>query len=187
MLYEALQPLLAPVVLISACGLMIMALNARAMTSKSRIRQLHHERLEIAEFAAAKCSVTPTQRLRYQGVGEQSVHLLARLRLMRVALMCMVGCVVLMLFSSLSIGLANLDDDNLFDELAVATFVSGIVCMLAGTVTFLIELRVSLKEITYEHQRILALELPEPEDVPIHEGTRRAHCGPTNPSTLRDR
>ena len=49
MLHEALQPLLAPVVLISACGLMIMALNARAMTSKGRIRQLHLERLAVTE------------------------------------------------------------------------------------------------------------------------------------------
>ena len=64
MLYETLQPLLAPVVLISACGLMIMSLNARTMTSQARIRQLHHERLEIAELADESGSVTPTQRHR---------------------------------------------------------------------------------------------------------------------------
>ena len=167
MLYEALQPLLAPVVLISACGLMIMSLNARTMSSKSRIRQLHHERLEIVELAEASGGVTPTQRLRYEGVGNQSNNLLCRLRLMRASLMCMVGCVVLMLMSSLAIGIAGLAQDSVFDELAILSFVVGILSMLAGAVTFLIELRISLKEIAYEHQRMLALTLPESKEVTL--------------------
>ena len=166
MLHEALQPLLAPVVLISACGLMIMSLNARTMTSKSRIRQLHHERLEIVELAASSGGATPTQRLRYEGVGNQSNNLLRRLRLMRASLMFMVGCVVLMLISSLSIGIAGLADGSLFDEFAVITFVAGILSMLAGAATFLFELRISLKEVAYEHQRILALTLPKSKDAP---------------------
>lgn len=165
MLHEALQPLLAPVVLISACGLMIMALNARTMMSKSRIRRLHHERLEIAELAEAAGGVTPTQRHRYEGVGNQSDHLLCRLRLMRASLMCMVGCVVLMLISSLFIGIAGINPDWFFDEFAIATFVTGILSMLAGAVTFLIELRLSLQEIAYEHGRMLALTLSEPKEV----------------------
>lgn len=164
MLYEALQPLLAPVVLISACGLMIMSLNARTMSSKSRIRQLHHERLEIVELAEASGGVTPTQRLRYEGVGNQSNNLLCRLRLMRASLMCMVGCVVLMLISSLFIGIAGINADSVFDELAIVSFIVGILSMLAGAATFLVELRISLKEITYEHERMLALTLPESKD-----------------------
>lgn len=166
MLHETLQPLLAPVVLISACGLMIMSLNSRMMTSKSRIRQLHHERLEITELAEAAGVATPTQRLRYEGVGNQSNNLLRRLHLMRASLMCMVGCIVLMLISSLAIGVAGLAEDSHFDELAILAFVAGILSMLAGAVTFLVELRISLKEITYEHQRILALTLSEPKEVP---------------------
>ncbi len=50
MIYETIHPLLAPVVLISACGLMIMSLNARTLKSQSRLRRLQHERLEIAEL-----------------------------------------------------------------------------------------------------------------------------------------
>ena len=161
MLHEALQPLLAPVVLISACGLMIMALNARTMTSKARIRQLHLERLAICEKAGEAGAATMTQRLRYEGVGNQSDNLLCRLRLMRAALMCMVGCVVLMLASSIFIGLSGLVDGSPFDELAVLSFVAGILAMLAGAVTFLLELRLSLQEINYEHKRIMGLTLPE--------------------------
>ena len=160
MLHEALQPLLAPVVLISACGLMIMALNARTMTSKSRIRQLHHERLEICEKAGERGHATATQRLRYEGVGSQSTNLLCRLRLMRAALMCMVGCVVLMLLSSILIGLDGLNSDAGFEKLAIFTFVAGILSMLAGAVTFFLELRLSLKEVAYEHERIMGLTLP---------------------------
>ena len=160
MLYEALQPLLAPVVLISACGLMIMSLNARTLTSQSRIRQLHHERLEIAELAEESGNVSPTQRHRYEGVGNQSINLLYRLRLMRASLMCMVACVALMLVCSLLIGIASTKADSLFGGFAIASFVAGILSMLAGATTFLAEIRISLNEITYEHNRILALELP---------------------------
>jgi len=164
MLHEALQPLLAPVVLISACGLMTMALNARMMTAKARIRQLHIERLTISEKAGDAGAATMTQQLRYEGVGNQSTHILYRLGLMRAALMCMVGCVVLMLASSISIGIAGLNDNMLFGGLAVFCFVTGIFSMLAGAATFLMELCISLREINYEHKRIMALTLPGSEE-----------------------
>jgi hypothetical protein len=164
MLHEALQPLLAPVVLISACGLMIMALNARMMTAKARIRQLHHERLEICEKAGEVGTTTMTQQLRYEGVGRQSDNILCRLGLMRSALMCMVGCVVLMLTSSIFIGLDSLNDESPFDSLAIFAFVTGILSMFAGAVIFLLELRLSLREINYEHQRIMSLTLPNAEE-----------------------
>ncbi|MEM8668059.1 MAG: DUF2721 domain-containing protein [Planctomycetota bacterium] len=160
MLYETIQPLLAPVVLISACGLMIMSLNARSLASQSRIRRLHHERLEIAELAEETGRITPTQRQRYEGVGSQSTNLLFRLRLMRASLMSLVTCVSLMLVSSLLIGVASIDADSWFDDFAIASFVAGIISMLAGAVMLLVELGVSLREIDYEHERIQNLKLP---------------------------
>ena len=160
MLHVALQPLLAPVVIISACGLLITALNARTMTSKARIRQLHHERLEISEKAARMGVATKVQRLRYEGVASQSTNLLSRLRLMRMALMMMVGYVVLMLISSILIGLESVLNNPVVAKLAVFSFVIGIVSMLSGAMVFLFELRVSLKEIAYEHERIMGLMLP---------------------------
>ncbi|MEM9083168.1 MAG: DUF2721 domain-containing protein [Planctomycetota bacterium] len=159
--------------LISACGLMIMALNARAMTSKSRIRQLHIERLALSEKANDVGHATMTQRLRYEGVGNQSTNLLHRLKLMRAALMCMVGTVVLMLASSIFIGLSTTPIGKPAEIFAVITFISGILCMLAGAVTFLLELRISLKEITYEHDRMMGLRLPDEEG----EGENHACSG----------
>lgn len=160
MLHEALQPLLAPVVIISACGLLIMALNARTMAAQARIRQLHHERLEISEIAAATGIATQTQRLRYEGVGSQSNKLLCRLYLMRMALMMMVGCVVLMLVSSIFIGLESVLDIPLIARFVIGVFVLGILSMLSGAVIFLMELRLSLKEVGYEHERMMGLALP---------------------------
>ena len=159
MLHETLQPLLAPVVLISACGLLTMSLNNRATACTTSIRRLHHERLEISERAAAAGGSTPTERLRYEGVGTQSEQLLRRLRLVRRALVCVVGCVVLMLVSSLSIGLAELTEDSPFESVAVLAFVAGLVSLLVGALTFLVELRISLNEIAYEHDRMLGLSL----------------------------
>lgn len=164
MLHEALQPLLAPVVLISACGLMIMALNARMMTAKARIRQLHIERLAICEKAGDAGAASMTQRLRYEGVGNQTDNILCRLGLMRAALMCMVGCVVLMLASSIFIGLDGLREGSPFDKFAILAFVGGILSMFAGAITFFMELRISLREINYEHKRIMALTLPSSEE-----------------------
>ena len=159
MLTETLQPLLAPVVLISACGLLIMALNARVMTAKGRIRQLHNERLAIHERTAEAGHATPAQTLRFEGVGVQSSHLLCRLGMIRGALMCLVVCVVMMLACSLLIGLHGLHD--MFSHLAVGAFVLGILSMLIGTTIFLAELRVSLREVRYEHERLMMLTLPQ--------------------------
>ncbi len=72
----------------------------------------------------------------------------------------MVACVALLLISSLLIGIASIKADSLFDEFAIANFVAGILSMLAGATTFLAEQRISLKEIAYEHDRILTLKLP---------------------------
>ncbi len=160
MLHETLQPLLAPVVLVSACGLLVMALNARMMTAKARIRQFHLERLTLHDQITRHGSSTPTQSLRYQGVAVQSDIMLLRLRMMRAALMCVVGCVGLMLGSSLLIGLHSAWGAPWLETLAVGLLVAGIGIMLIGVVIFWCELSISLREIRYEHARVMNLALP---------------------------
>jgi len=161
MLEQTLQPLLAPVVMISACGLMILSLNTRVMTVKGRVRQFHLDRLNIRDAAKEAGLASDTQRLRFEGVGEHSVDLLRRLQLLRYALMCLVLCVVGMLTCSLLIGVSLLVPPVVYA--AVASFIAGLLAMLIGALLFLAELRIALRDVIDEHDRVMSLDLPPEE------------------------
>ncbi len=162
MLVDLIQPLLAPAVLVSASGLLVMALNARVMTAKGRIRQFHNERLKLCQTVTDQGAPTPTQLIRDEGLKVQSHHLLCRLRLIRSALMSYVICVSLLLTSSLLIGLSAWQAS--FGHAAIIVFILGVLSMLTGSIIFLAELRISLHEVSYEHQRIMALPLVDSQE-----------------------
>jgi len=161
MLEQTLQPLLAPVVMISACGLMILSLNARVMTAKARLRQFHIERLDIhdaAEQANGHAQpISAAKRKRFVGIGHQAANLIDRIQLLRRSLMCLVVCVIFMLLCSLLIGVSLLVPPVVY--IAVASFIAGVLSMLIGAGLFYAELRISMKEVTAEHEQVMGLEL----------------------------
>lgn len=151
MMEATIQQLLAPVVMISACGLLCMAMYARLSNIVGRLRQFHHERYEaLTRLSQGSGSEQAALLRRSDGLEKQAHDMFDRARLIRNTLVCLVGCVACMLISSLSLGLAMWVDS--FQKIAFALFVIGVGSMLAGMVMALLELRIALRQVMFEHK-----------------------------------
>ena len=157
---QIIQALLAPVVMISACGLLCVAQYSRLASVVTRLRQFHHECLKVyTDFTGRAGAERDALNLRFKGLETEAHHMLERGRMVRNSLICMVSCVLSMTVCSLLIGLSLTVDHSY--PFAVAMFVLGLLLMSAGVVLALLELRVSLRQVEYEHGRIVALTLSD--------------------------
>ena len=148
-----IQQLLAPVVMISACGLLCMAMYARLSNIVARLRQFHHERYEaLTRLSRGSESERATLLHRSDGLEKQAHAMLDRARLIRNTLVCLVGCVACMLVSSLALGLAMWVDS--FQMVAFGLFVVGVGSMFTGMVMALLELRLALRQVMFEHENM---------------------------------
>lgn len=73
---------------------------------------------------------------------EQVEHLMARARLVRAALVCLLATILSMLLCSLAIGLSLVWDDAAY--VALAVFLLGVLVEATGVVLAILELRIAL-------------------------------------------
>ena len=98
-----LQLILAPVVMISACGLLCLALYNRLASIVSRARAFHHERFEV-QMRLTRLAGDPAQADAAAQLGDrlglleyQVGQILARAARVRNALTCLLATVLCML------------------------------------------------------------------------------------------
>lgn len=159
---QAIQQLLAPVVMISACGLLCMAMYNRLTAIVSRIRQFNRERMEdLLRSRGAGETVRRTLQSHREGLDTQVPELLERARLIHRALMCFMGTIAFMVLCSLTIGLSMVFPPAQWA--AFALFVVGLLTMLAGILVELKELRHSLRQVAFEHKLVDRIVRGAPE------------------------
>ncbi len=143
---DAIQPLIAPSVMISACGLICLALYGRFATILERIRGMHQERLGLFDLTDDAHKIL---RIRFEGLEQQTQGMLRRAKIMQKAICSMLVCIGFMLASSLAIGAAVWLPSIRWA--VVWLFVLGVASMMVGTAYALTELRLALKEVEFEH------------------------------------
>jgi len=164
---ETIHLLVAPVVLVSACGLLCLALYNRLTAVVGRIRAINKEEVDTVARISLAGAVPPTKlsakergarRLRERVVtlDEQVDHLMRRAQLVRAALVCLLVVVLSMLLCSLALGMSLFA--RWFATVALGTFAAGIVVMIVAVVLALLELRVALVPAAIEHA---AIDLPD--------------------------
>jgi hypothetical protein len=150
---HVISQLLAPVVLISACGLISLALYNRLAAIVGRLRQFHHERIQqLAHLEKAGTSEQVVMQARITELQTQSDQVLRRARLVRNAVMALLACIASMLLCSLAIGLSM--SFRVMDTAALVLFVLGLLLMLFGIGLALWELADALKQVEYEESDI---------------------------------
>lgn len=154
---EIIQTLLAPVVVISANGLLCLAFYNRLSSLVNRSRTLNKERFDLSSQMAGKTRGSRPEAADYHerrlaALDELGHRLYRRARWLRIALACLLTSVLFMLGCSLSLGMAILYNPLIW--LALALFVAGLLVMMAGIVTALLELRIALETLLYEHERL---------------------------------
>ncbi|MCX5660853.1 MAG: DUF2721 domain-containing protein [Planctomycetota bacterium] len=157
-LIQVIQQVVAPVVMISACGLLCLALYNRLASVVTRLRGFNHERFlmldRIDALSAEARSGPDGTRLRNRlGLLEKQVDgILRRARLLRSALICLIVGILCMLACSMAIGVALILPPAHFA--AIFFFTVGLLSVFVGMLLALVELARSLDPVTLEQRSI---------------------------------
>lgn len=154
---ETVQTFVAPVVMISANGLLALAFYNRFSAVVNRSRTINKERFELlTRLAGIERQADQPEREhieRRREVLDGLAHqLFQRARLVRATLVCLLISVLLMLACSLALGLSPLG--AALGWAALGLFVAGALAMACGVVLAIGELRVSLEPLLWEHERM---------------------------------
>lgn len=130
---EAIQLILAPAVMISACGLLILGINAKFSNVMNRIRLLNEERRRLTERVGEKDpGYGEAQRL--ESVARQIRRLLQRARFVRNSLLSYILAVALFVLTSLLIGVDYFVPGIDLQIPLMVMFLAGMVAVVAGIV-----------------------------------------------------
>ena len=155
---ETIQSLVAPVVMVSANGLLCLAFYNRLSALANRSRTMNKERFDlVAQLSALQAKgaegLEPEHlELRIATLDEIGHQLYNRARWIRFTLMSLLISVLCMLACSLCLGLATLAEA--IAAIAPWLFVAGTISMMAGILAAIEELRGSLQPLLFEHEQI---------------------------------
>ena len=146
---QLIQGMLAPGLMISACGLLLLGMNNKYSLVVNRIRLLTEEKRKI--FHQANIDETDSNRL--SNIELQISHLIGRISLVRNAVFSYSLGVALFIVSSVLIGVAINTPTVTFDWLIVAFFYAGMFAVFVGIIFAAIEV--------WKGYRIVKIEISE--------------------------
>jgi hypothetical protein len=154
-----------PVVLISACGLITLALYNRLGAMLAQIRTLHKQKLEAIITHEAQQS--SNQAVLLELINSQAAKVTGKAKLIQKGLFCLLSAVVAFLLCSLLGAAATLH--ALMGVAALTTYVFGLVLFLASIGWALRELTLTLTPLEEEraHLEILTSRLAKAKDHPL--------------------
>jgi hypothetical protein len=149
----------APVVVISACGLLSLAFYNRLAAIIARVRGFQRERLHAQEEIHRLSRQNPSDveslewRRRFlDNLGEQTDRTIRRARLVRMTLLCLLGTIGLLVLSSLFNGLTVLWPQAQFG--AAVLYLAGMVLLLVGIIFAIAELLAALDVVESETELV---------------------------------
>lgn len=151
---ETMRDLLAPVAMISANGLLCLALYNRLTAVITRLRMFDKERFDVHATLLNDRTERPHSTasnpmlVRLTDLDEQCRLIARRARWLRDALLMLLIGVIGMLSSSLAIGLSQLWPS--LSSVGLVIFVTGILCMIVGILFAVRELAISLDPLQVE-------------------------------------
>jgi hypothetical protein len=153
-----IQLLVAPVVMISACGLLCLAFYNRLAVVVNRIRAFNQERLAILDRLDGPAIETPRGdlRLRAEAIDRQVLEIMKRARLVRNTLVGLVVCIICMVVTSLCVGLSIWLPGMAY--VALGVFVAGMLTLLGAMIVALMELQRSLQPVALDRDFMLRLD-----------------------------
>lgn len=151
--------LVAPVVMISACGLLSLALFNRLAVLVARSRAFANERVKLLR-SQDDGHPGPTgaalDQIRLEALAAHAARVLKRANLLRYALQCLLLSVLAMLASSAAIGLSLVSHSLWY--VALLSFGLGLLAMAGGVVLVMIELSQALRDAQLEDRILSRLE-----------------------------
>ena len=157
----AVQAMVAPVVLITAAGILSGALLTMYGSVNDRMRAMDRERLDIFTGAAGSllsaAEVPPAGRERLTQLDAQLPMLLRRHRLLHNAVLLIYAGVAVLVLSVIAIGVAVTGSSGAAGTAALALVLAGTVMLLGGLLFAARSIMISMNAIDYEVRRALSL------------------------------
>ena len=147
-IHQAIQfisGLLAPAIMISSCGLILLGLQSKYSNIINRIRELNDEKRRLESTG----SMDASQDRRMGSLKVQIEKLLIRAKLDRNSILSLYLAILSFILTSLLIAPAYFGYFGLI-PLAIAFFVAGIALVLTGVIYVALEVSRSYKVVKYE-------------------------------------
>jgi hypothetical protein len=161
---RVLSASVVPVVIISACGLLCLAIYSRLASIVSRLRAFQRERLAEQEEYARRLFAGETDRVmlvRHHRVlamlEEQTRGVIRRARLIRRTLICLLGTIACLTLCSLATGMTLRWMAAVYA--AAILFFAGMGLLLIGILHALLEIKDSLHPVELESEFVTRLSL----------------------------
>lgn len=152
---KAIQLMLAPAVMISACGLLLLGINNKHSSITNRIRLLNEERRRFLFKMKDGKDLELIETIRLQSIAKQLGDMLYRLKLVRNVIVFFVSGIFLFILTSLIIGLEMFLKINVIEYMKV-------ICFILGMISVAIAMIYSLTE-TLKGYKIVFLEVKADE------------------------
>jgi hypothetical protein len=130
---EIIQLMLAPGIMISACGLLLLGMNNKYSLVVNRIRLLNEERRKAVHKSDDK-DFNYQENLRLESISMQITKLVYRVKLVRNAVLCYTAAVALFVLTSLAIGFGFLLDLTKLNSFITILFLLGMISVLCGII-----------------------------------------------------
>ena len=144
-----IQAMLAPGIMISACGLLLLGMNNKYSLIVNRIRLLKEEKRKLFD----KEGVNDSESNRLSNIELQISHLIHRISMVRNAVFSYSLAVALFIVSSVLIGLTINSKASAYDWLIMSFFYAGMFAVFIGIIFAAIEV--------WKGYRIVKIEIYE--------------------------
>ncbi|MEL6396459.1 MAG: DUF2721 domain-containing protein [Planctomycetota bacterium] len=151
-----IELLVAPAVLIPACGLLAMSTSARLSAILVRVRDLHRQRLESYVLHTEDDErANRVREIRLEGLEVQAHWLIRGAAMTRASLLLIYASIAALLLSSTGLGIAVAWAPA--EYAALGFFALGLLILLAAVIVAMLDVRQSLRWVRYEHDRVARL------------------------------
>jgi hypothetical protein len=131
MIVEMIQSMLAPGLMISACGLLLLGMNNKYSLVVNRIRLLNDEKRKVLTLYASSDETT-SDNIRLESITRQLDKLVFRVKLVKNAVLFYTVAVALFIFTSILIGLRILLQADSLSAFIMIVFLVGMFLVLIG-------------------------------------------------------
>jgi hypothetical protein len=153
---KTIQLILAPVVMVSACGILLTGMLGHYGNINDRIRRLTTERLELSQVRPAEGHEV-LARERLTEIDHQVPMLIGRHRQVHHAILLANSAVAILVVSMFIIAAAALTDSSATGTAALFVFLAGTAAVMGSAIFMALEVRSSHQSVSYEGMRVIEL------------------------------
>jgi hypothetical protein len=150
---HTIQLILAPVVMVTACGLMLNSLVVRYGAIAEHVRALSHERLDVLR----RMSESTLDRERLAEIDAQVPELLRRHKHLHDALLLVYAAVLAFIGNMVVIAIASATHSDVLANIVLGVFLIGVALLFVAVIFVMVEVRNSHHISNFEAQRVASL------------------------------